>query len=226
MFNFSQERILSLLYSLPAILFCLSIHEFAHGYVAYKCGDTTARNYGRLTINPVKHIDPIGFIALLLAGFGWANPVPVNTRNFKKPKRDMALVALAGPLSNFICAFLFAFVYIFAYRLYLEQVFTAEFSEKAATLWIAILNILASFVYINIGLAIFNLIPIPPLDGSRLIDSLLPSKAYFVYHKYEQYMSLVLIALLLLNVLDPVLSWARQGLADIVFYIPEKLFLS
>lgn len=226
MFNFSQERILSLLYALPAILFCLSVHEFAHGYVAYKLGDTTARNYGRLTINPVKHIDPIGFIALLFAGFGWANPVPVNMRNLKNPKRDMALVALAGPLSNLVCAFVFGFVYIFAYRLYFGQMFTAEFSEKAATLWVAILNILGSFVYINIGLAIFNLIPIPPLDGSRLVDSLLPAKAYFVYHKYEKYMSLILIALLLLGVIDPFLTWARSGLSEIVLYLPQKLFLS
>ncbi len=229
MFDFSRETILSILYSLPAILFCLSVHEFAHGYVANKLGDPTAKNFGRLTLNPSKHIDPLGFIALIFVHFGWAKPVPVNARHFKKPKRDMALTALAGPVSNILSAFVFGFVYIFVYRMYfnffMDNIATA--TDKTLALWNAGLEIAANFFYINISLAIFNLIPIPPLDGSRILDTLLPQKAYLVYHKYEQYISFILlIVLLATDILDPVLSWAVGGVSEILLFIPEKVFLS
>ena len=106
-----REFLISTLLSLPIVFLALSVHETAHGYVAYKLGDPTARNLGRLTLNPIKHIDPIGFICMVLCGYGWAKPVPVNTRYFKKPKRDMALTGLAGPLSNLILAIIFALLY-------------------------------------------------------------------------------------------------------------------
>lgn len=227
MFDFSREAILSMLLSLPAILFCLSIHEFAHGWVANKLGDPTARNLGRLTLNPVKHIDPFGFIALLIAGFGWAKPVLVTPRHFKKPKRDMALVGLAGPLSNLLCAFVFAFVYVLASKLcgkyFIENIMTI--TDKSVDIMNALLQILGAFVSINIGLAVFNMIPIPPLDGSRILDGFLPAKAYTAYHKYEQYISIAFIILILAtNILDGVMGVAISWLIEVVMYIPEKVF--
>ncbi len=228
MFDFSREAILSILYALPAIFFCLSIHEFSHGYVAYKLGDPTARNLGRLTLNPTKHIDPFGLFALIFVRFGWAKPVPVNTRHFKKPRRDMALTALAGPVSNILSAFVFGFVYIFISKMYFEAVFSnPDMSEKTFAVWGAIVSIFSNFFYINISLAIFNLIPIPPLDGSRILDTVLPQKAFLIYHKYEQYISIALVAILIFtDVLTPVLSWATGGVADILLYIPTKVFFS
>lgn len=216
-----------MLLSLPAILFALSIHELAHGWMANKLGDHTARNFGRLSLNPLRHIDPFGFIALLLVGFGWAKPVPVNSRYFKKPKRDMALTALAGPAANLLSAFVFGFVYVFVEKLcinYLnENYFTI--TEEIAQLWSAGLNIAYAFVIINISLAIFNLIPIPPLDGSRLIDSFLPRNVYILYHKYEQYISLVLMAILIFtDVISNLLVHAAGFVESILLYIPEKVF--
>jgi Zn-dependent protease len=228
MFDFSKDAILSILLSLPAVLFCLSIHELAHGWTANKLGDHTARNFGRLTLNPVKHIDPFGFIALLLVGFGWAKPVPVNPRYFKKPKRDMALTALAGPLSNIISAFIFGFIYVFIQFIFLKNLKTSgfEMSEKSIQMWGALISIIYCFVHLNIALAIFNLIPIPPLDGSRILDSFLPQKAYVFYHKYEQYISIALMAILIFtDILSPLLLAATSAVEGIILYIPIRVFL-
>ena len=220
---FDKNEILFKLLSLPAILFCLSIHELAHGWVANKLGDNTARNFGRLTLSPLKHIDPIGFLALLLVGFGWAKPVPVNMRNFNKPKRDMALTALAGPVSNLLSAFVFAFILGF-YELLLDRVIVVD-SQKTAQILTLLYYVIYCFVGINISLAIFNLIPIPPLDGSRILDCFLPQKAYVAYHKYEQYVSLALMAILIFtNILTPFLAGARDIVEMIILYIPEKVF--
>ena len=226
---FTPEGILDILYSIPAILFCLSIHEFSHGYIASKLGDPTARNFGRLTLNPAKHIDPIGFIALIVAHFGWAKPVPVNMRYFKKPKRDMALTAIAGPVSNLLSAFVFGFVYALVVRLAIgyATVHFQDMTPQVDALWTAGISIAANFFYINISLAIFNLIPIPPLDGSRILDSVLPQKAYVAYHKYEQYISIILLVVLLAtDILDPILSGAVSRISEVLLYIPEKVFLS
>ena len=166
-----------------AVLLILTIHEFAHGFVAYKLGDDTAKNLGRLSLNPLRHLDPFGALSMILFHFGWAKPVPINPYNFKKPKRDFALVALAGPFANLICAFFSAFLCLLFEKIFIGVTFENEF----LFLFISnVINFLYIFHIINISLAIFNLIPIPPLDGSRLLGAVLPSKAYFAFMKYER----------------------------------------
>jgi len=184
---------------LPAILIALTFHEAAHGYVAYKLGDNTAKDAGRLTINPIKHIDPLGLIALLVFRFGWAKPVPVDPRNFKHPRRGMALTALAGPVTNLLLGFISILICAIILISPSYNRFLSAFSV-----------FLIFLAQINVGLAIFNLIPIPPLDGSRLLTLLLPQKAVFYLYKYERYIMLAVIALLMFGVLSGPLSIARQ----------------
>lgn len=173
-----------------ATLITLSIHEFSHALAANKLGDDTAKFMGRLTINPIKHLDPIGALCMVFFRFGWAKPVPINPRNFKNPKKDFAISALAGPLSNLIFAFFSSFIFLLAYALLKDVQF-----EKEITLNIAqnFLDFLFIFHRINVGLAIFNLIPIPPLDGSRILNAILPERLYFKFMKYERTIYYVLI---------------------------------
>lgn len=211
-----KSYIIHLLLCLPIILISLSLHEAAHGYAAYKLGDPTAKNLGRLTMNPLKHLDPLGFICMLLAGFGWANPVPINTRNFKKPRRDMALSAAAGPLSNFLLAALFCA---------LLKVYTivAPHLVLSSDLSVNVLYFTFLFLYygisMNLTLAVFNLLPVPPLDGSRLLYVFLPPKYYFGVMKYERYISLAIMFLLLFGVLSPVISLVTDALMTLLFIV-------
>lgn len=179
-----------------AVLIILALHEYSHGYVAYKLGDNTARSLGRLTLNPLRHIDPFGALCMVFFHFGWAKPVPINPRNFKNPKRDFALVALAGPLSNMILAFLSAFLYLLLYALFKDIKSESEFL-------ISILQNTLDFVYIfhiiNVGLGLFNLIPVPPLDGSRILNVVLPARTYFAIMRHERKIYLGLVAWLLLG---------------------------
>ena len=187
------------------ILLALSLHETAHGWVAYKCGDPTAHNLGRLTLNPINHIDPIGFICMLVAGFGWAKPVPVYSRNLRNPRRDMALVSLAGPLSNILAALFFMIIYRIAYIPLAMMALEAE-TAFAINIITAAIMFLQIIVDINITLAVFNLLPVPPLDGSKILYSFLPPKLYFKIMPYERYISLALMLLLVFGVLSPVIS--------------------
>ncbi len=218
MFDFSPERLLSLLYALPGVLFALSVHEFSHGYVAYKLGDNTAKFSGRLTLNPIRHLNLLGFICMIVAGFGWANPVPVNTRFFKKPKRDLAFVALAGPVSNLLSAFVGMILYFIFLRIAFSN--ASFINEKAVQ---GMIYIFSGFISVNIGLAVFNLIPIPPLDGSRILDAFLPTKLYLAYHKYEQIISIVLFVLIMLDVISVPISgainWIYNGMYNILRFI-------
>jgi Zn-dependent protease len=171
--------------AIPALI-CITIHELAHGYVAYRLGDNTAKDMGRLTLNPIKHIDPIGLAMILVIGFGWAKPVPVNMGNFKNPKVGMALTALAGPLSNIILAFIVIFIFVL---LPAPQDMVSVF----------IMQIIVRMALLNVALAIFNMLPIPPLDGSKILFSLLPENLYYKLMRYERYGMILLLAIMLLG---------------------------
>lgn len=192
--------IMQFLLSVPVIILILSVHEYAHGLVAKKLGDPTAYNLGRLTINPIKHIDPIGFVMFLLIGVGYAKPVPINSRNFKKPRRDMALVGAAGPISNVILALIFMVILkIFSLCLPLIVENGAAWTLTASGYFVQILYLA---VYYNIAFALFNLIPAPPLDGSRILYAFLPSKILFKVQQYERYFFWgVLIIMLIFSML-------------------------
>ena len=190
-----RSYVISLLLSMPIALLALSLHETAHGFAAWKLGDPTARSLGRLTLNPLKHLNPIGTLCMILAGFGWANPVPINSRYFKKPRRDIALTALAGPVSNVLLSLIFLLLLRFVAYGWLWQ--TTVTSQLQFNLIYFFTLILYYGVSMNLTLAIFNLIPVPPLDGSRILFCLLPPKIYFKIAPYEQKITMALMLVLL-----------------------------
>ena len=205
------------LYVVPAILISLTFHEFGHAYAAYKMGDPTARNLGRMTLNPLAHIDPIGFILLVLFGFGWAKPVPVNPRNYKNFKKGEIVVSLAGVTMNLILAvvgamILYTMLAVNGYKMMTDSVLST----------IAI--ILYYFVGLNCGLIVFNLIPIPPLDGSRIVGLLIPNKIYYQIMKYERYIIIVVFVLLALGWLSTPLSWLTDKVLYGISWLISKPF--
>lgn len=191
---------------------CLPIHELAHGYAAYKLGDNTAKNHGRLTFNPLAQLNPIGTIMIFLFGIGYANPVPVNPANFKNPKKGMALTALAGPVSNLIMGFIFVFA------AYASGSF---FHSAAAQYFVSFLYYAAS---VNVTLAVFNLIPIPPLDGSRILSVFLPDNVYFGIMRYERYIMIAFMVLLFTPVLDGVIGGLSSLMMRLISIIPRLIF--
>ena len=194
-----------------AVLLCLTVHETCHGLAAYALGDPTAKSMHRLSLNPLHHIDWFGLFMMLAAGFGWAKPVPVDPRYFKKPKEGMALTALAGPVSNFLLALLLIFIskliYLYApYTVVMGAVFTFCLYTAAP---------------LSIGLGLFTLIPIPPLDGSKVVAVLLPNRAYRTLMRYERYGMLLLLALSLLGVfggfISGVIGWVYEAMFNLIY---------
>ena len=200
-------RLTELLVTAAAAVLCICFHETCHGLAALWLGAPTAKRRGRLSLNPMKHIDPMGLVMLVVAKFGWAKPVPIDTRYFKRPRLGMAITALAGPVSNVFLSALAAAGYT------VSMFYAIEFGLTA-------LEMAAEFFYIvfflSAGLAVFNLLPVPPLDGSKVLFALLPEKAYWKLLRYERYGMLVLMALLLTGVLDIPLTILRDGLTGLL----------
>ncbi len=194
----------------PPLLMALTFHEFAHGYIAYRLGDPTAKNANRLTLNPIHHLDPIGTIAFFIFHFGWAKPVPVNPAYFKNPKKDMLWVALAGPMTNLMLAFISAI----ATKALWFVASMLPYSTLAEAILVPLNGMLIASVWINLVLCIFNFLPIPPLDGSRILTGLLPNDLARSYLKVERYGFIIVLVLALSGVLSkiilPIISFANN----------------
>jgi len=186
--NASFEQIIILL---PALFFAFTIHELCHGLAAYALGDSTAKRDGRLSLNPIRHIDPIGLVCILVVGFGWAKPVMVNPHNLRNPKIHMALIAAAGPASNFVLAFLSLMVLVPAIRFFYVPP--------------TITDAIATFSSINIMLGVFNLLPVPPLDGSKIIAGLLPNSIYYRLPPAGMFGMIILMVLMFTGVTSRIL---------------------
>lgn len=209
---------LSLLLTLPGVLIAITFHEFAHAYVATKLGDDTPESEGRLNLNPLSHIDPIGFVLLLFVGFGWGKPVQINPRNFDRRYSQLtgeAIVAAAGPIMNFILAIVFTIIYCAMLKFAMPFVIT-EIGSIIAT-------IIQSVIVINLGLGIFNLIPLPPLDGSKILVNFLPYNGRQWLYDHEQIFYIVFLIIWITRIasyiINPVLQAAYSGLYHVIAFV-------
>lgn len=205
------DSIGQILMLLPVILLALTLHELGHAWVAERCGDSTARLAGRMTLNPLAHIDILGLIMIFVIRFGWAKPVPVNPANLRNPRRDMILVAAAGPAANLILAFLSALAVRLMFELFGESQFLYGGQGQG------VITLLQYSVLLNLYLMVFNLLPIPPLDGSRVLGNLLPYRQLVVYERYAAHGPLILFGLVMLG------NFARVPILSMVMEPPVRL---
>ena len=211
---FSKQGIIGLLVSIPGLLLAISMHECAHGYAAYFMGDQTAKYSGRLSLNPLKHLDIVGALCMLFFRFGWAKPVPINSRNFKNPKVGIIVVSIAGPLANFVLGFLSALGF---YLISPHLAFSNMFLQFLKTMF-------QYSAVMNVGFMVFNLIPIPPLDGSKILMEFLPYKVRYHIYRYEQYFGIILIIFVYAGVMTPVLGTLRTLVLEIYDFILSPIF--
>ncbi len=212
-----MTAVAQILASLVIIFLIMPFHEWAHAFVAYKLGDTGIKSRGRLSLNPIEHIDPIGALMILLIGFGWAKPVPIDDRNFKNPKVGMGISALAGPVANLIAALVGGLL------LNALVAFTGSFVLEGIGYYIYIF--LLYYIMLNIALAVFNLVPIPPLDGSKILFMFLPDKWVYNFYKYENIFFVVILLLVWFNVLP--LNIIERALANFILWftgLPFSMF--
>lgn len=209
MFRLGNFDIVNILIRAICVLLAISVHEMAHGFSAYLLGDKTAKAMGRLSLNPLRHLDPFGALCLLLFGFGWAKPVMINPYYFKKPKRDIILTSLAGPVSNFLMAYLTLLLY--------KLLVVLQVPYTQVTFYL--MQFISTFLWLNIGLGVFNLLPIPPLDGSKVFLPLLPRHIYVDIMRYEHLGWIILVVALSLDVLDPVLGTVGNFIFSILSFL-------
>jgi Zn-dependent protease len=208
---YTPEYFISMLLGLPGLLVAITFHEMAHGYVAYRLGDPTAKRAGRLTLNPIKHIDPVGFICLLVFRFGWAKPVPVNAMYFKDRQKGIVLVSMAGALANILIAFVSLFIATIISEMY-SGLMVLTTTDLTYYVWM-----IFYYMYIyNLFFAIFNLIPIPPLDGSKVLFGFLPAKYQRYYYQYEKYGYVLLLLLIVTGLLNLILDPLYQLFSTIM----------
>lgn len=217
----NPSALFMLLVSVPGVLIAITFHEFAHGYVAYKLGDNTAKLEGRLSLNPLDHLDPIGTLMLLLAGFGWGKPVNVNPSNYTRKismEKGEALVSLAGPLMNIILSIIFAIIYFAIYKF-------ANVTFLSSTVGSVLMLLISATISINVGLGIFNLIPLPPLDGSKIIMPFLPYKAKQWFRNNEQIFYIIFVVIWITGIagiiISPAINVVYTGIMKLVGNIFE-----
>ena len=218
-FAANPGQLVGILLSAPGVLIAITFHEFAHGYAAYKLGDNTAKSQGRLSLNPLAHLDPIGTLMLLVAGFGWGKPVQVDPRNYTRKismEKGEAIVSAAGPLMNFLLALIFTIIYCAIYKF-------ASLSFMSSKIGEIIMLLISSIISINIGLGVFNLIPLPPLDGSKIIMPFLPYKAKQFFINNEQIFYIVFVLLWITGLAGTIITPAINGISTGIFALGKVI---
>ena len=216
----NPESLFGLLVSIPGVLLAITFHEFAHGFAAYKLGDNTAKNEGRLSLNPKDHLDPIGTLMLLFAGFGWGKPVHVNPSNYTRKismEKGEAIVSAAGPITNLLLAFIFAIIYFAIYKF-------AGATFLMSTVGSIVMLLIQTTIAINVGLGIFNLIPLPPLDGSKIIMPLLPYKAKQWFRNNEQIFYIIFVVIWITGIAGSIISPAINAVFSGIMNVAGAIF--